>query len=50
MDIIPDSDPAEKSRDQEPPSDPLTFLRWLYGDDAPGWLTISTFHRQQPTQ
>jgi hypothetical protein len=27
----------------------LTFLRWLYGDDAPGWLTISTFD-SQPTQ
>jgi hypothetical protein len=29
--------------------DPLTFLRWLYGDEAPGWLTISTFD-SQPTQ
>ena len=28
----------------------LTFLRWLYGEDAPGWLTISTFDRQQPTR
>ena len=27
----------------------LTFLRWLYGDDPPGWLTISTFD-SQPTQ
>jgi hypothetical protein len=28
------------------PQDPLTFLRFLYGDDAPGWLTISTFDSQ----
>jgi hypothetical protein len=27
----------------------LRFLRWLYGDDPPGWLTISTFDTQ-PTQ
>jgi len=27
----------------------LTFLHWLYGDEAPGWLPISTFDHQ-PTQ
>ena len=26
--------------EQTIPQDPLTFLRWLYSDDAPGWLTI----------
>jgi predicted P-loop ATPase len=40
---------AEQSTGQTIPQDPLTFLRWLYGDDAPGWLTISTFDTQ-PTQ
>ena len=33
---------AEPSTGQTIPQDPLTFLRWLYGDDAPGWLTIWT--------
>jgi putative DNA primase/helicase len=37
------------SAGQACPQDPLTFLRWLYGDEAPGWLTISTFD-SQPTQ
>jgi hypothetical protein len=40
---------VEPSPGQTIPQDPLTFLRWLYGDDAPGWLTISTFD-SQPTQ
>ena len=40
---------AEQSTGQTIPQDPLTFLSWLYGDDAPGWLTISTFNNQ-PTQ
>jgi hypothetical protein len=42
---IHEDDPPE----QTIPQGPLTFLRWLYGDDAPGWLTISTFD-SQPTQ
>jgi hypothetical protein len=33
---IPDAAQEEKSPDA------LTFLRWLYGDDAPGWLSIWT--------
>jgi hypothetical protein len=33
---------AEPSAGQTIPQDPLTFLRWLYGDEAPGWLTIWT--------
>jgi hypothetical protein len=40
---LPDDPLEDKS------TDALTFLRWLYGDDAPGWLTISTFDGQ-PTQ
>ena len=40
---------AEQSTGQTIPQDPLTFLRWLYGTEAPGWLTISTFDHQ-PTQ
>jgi hypothetical protein len=38
---IPENDASEQSA--------LTFLRWLYGDDPPGWITISTFD-SQPTQ
>jgi hypothetical protein len=36
-------------RETQAHADALAFLRWLYGDDAPGWLTISTFDAQ-PTQ
>jgi hypothetical protein len=39
---IPDDVPEEKSAAQGTSFDVLNFLRWLYGDDAPGWLTIST--------
>jgi hypothetical protein len=42
-------DSNASSSNGQPPADALTFLRWLYGDDAPGWLTISTFD-SQPTQ
>lgn len=42
-------DSNASSSNGQPPTDALTFLRWLYGDDAPGWLTVSTFD-SQPTQ
>jgi hypothetical protein len=44
-----DSIPDDGHHGQHPSSDALTFLHWLYGDYAPGWLTISTFD-SQPTQ
>jgi hypothetical protein len=40
-------DDAHEEKSASP--DVLTFLHWLYGDDAPGWLTVSTFD-SQPTQ
>jgi hypothetical protein len=43
------SSPSSSPLGHDIPQDPLTFLRLLYGDDAPGWLTISTFD-SQPTQ
>jgi hypothetical protein len=34
--------PHAAQNGQEASSQTLNFLRWLYGDDAPGWLTIWT--------
>jgi P4 family phage/plasmid primase-like protien len=34
--------PHDAHEEKSASSDVLTFLRWLYGDDAPGWLTIWT--------
>jgi hypothetical protein len=34
---------VSESNGQAASPDALTFLRWLYGDDALGWLSIWTF-------